>query len=68
MTIQATRLAHEQPAVSTGIHPMHEDIARLAYSLWQEQGCHEGTQEEHWLSAEQELSGHREVDVQAAPS
>jgi hypothetical protein len=62
---QATRLAHEQPATPTEIRPTHEDIAALAYSLWQEQGCPEGLQEENWLSAEQELKRHREVSVHA---
>jgi hypothetical protein len=35
--------------------PMHEDIAALAYSLWQARGCPEGTPEEDWLSAEEAL-------------
>lgn len=65
MASQATRLAHALPAVSTEIHPTHEDIAALAYALWKEQGCPEGTQEEHWLKAEQELTVNQEVAVQS---
>jgi len=54
MAKQATRMAHKPLAVSS--HPTHEDIAALAYAHWQENGCPEGTHEEHWLRAEQELS------------
>jgi hypothetical protein len=65
MAKQATRLDHEPPAVSSEIHPTHEEIAALAYIQWQEMGCPEGTHEAHWLSAEQELIANREVAVQA---
>jgi len=33
----------------------HEEIARLAYSLWEARGCQGGSPEEDWLRAEQEL-------------
>lgn len=33
----------------------HDDIARLAYALWQARGCPVGNSEEDWLRAEQEL-------------
>jgi|HubBroStandDraft_6_1064221.scaffolds.fasta_scaffold4754627_1 hypothetical protein len=36
-----------------------EDIARLAYSLWEARGCQGGSPEEDWLRAEQELIGKR---------
>ena len=61
MAKQVSRLAHEPPALSSEIHPTHEEIAALAYAQWQEKGCREGTHEEHWLSAEQELIANREV-------
>jgi hypothetical protein len=64
MAKQPPRLAHELPAVSSGIHPKHEEIAALAYAQWQEKGCPEGTHEEHWLRAEQELIANQEVAVQ----
>jgi hypothetical protein len=35
----------------------YEDIAFLAYALWQERGCPEGSSEEDWFMAEQELAG-----------
>ena len=60
MAKQATKLA-ELPVTSNETHPMHEDIAALAYALWQEKGCPEGTHEEDWLNAEHDLiaSSHR---------
>lgn len=68
MAKQVTRLAHELPALSSEIHPTHEDIAELAYAQWREKGCPEGTHEKHWLSAERELTANREVPVQAPRS
>ncbi len=68
MPKQATRLAPKLLAVSGEIHPTHEDIAGLAYAQWQEMGCPEGTHEEHWLGAEQELTAKREAAVQAPRS
>jgi len=35
--------------------PEPEQIARLAYSYWQDRGCPEGSPEEDWLRAEAEL-------------
>jgi hypothetical protein len=64
MTKQATRPGHELPAGSTEIHPTHEDIATLAYAQWQGKGCPEGTHEEDWLRAEQELTANRQIAVQ----
>lgn len=40
---------------STGARPAHEEIAALAYSLWQARGCPEGTPEEDWFNAERTL-------------
>jgi Protein of unknown function (DUF2934) len=33
----------------------HEQIAALAHALWQERGCPEGSPEEDWFRAEEEL-------------
>jgi hypothetical protein len=33
----------------------HEDIARLAYALWEARGGQGGSPEDDWLSAEQKL-------------
>jgi len=35
--------------------PSHEDIAALAYSYWVARGFQDGSPEEDWLRAEQEL-------------
>jgi hypothetical protein len=34
----------------------HEDIARLAYAIWQDRGCPHGSDVEDWLEAERQLS------------
>jgi hypothetical protein len=34
---------------------MQEDLAKLAYGLWQERGCPEGSPELDWLEAERTL-------------
>ena len=39
----------------------HEDIAALAHSLWQARGCPEGSPEEDWLEAAQQLRARAEV-------
>ena len=48
-------LAPEVPDESRG-GPGPAQIAVLAYSLWQERGCPEGSSEVDWFRAEQELS------------
>jgi hypothetical protein len=35
------------------------EIARLAYQLWLSRGCPEGSPDEDWFHAEQELRGGR---------
>jgi uncharacterized protein YjbJ (UPF0337 family) len=40
------------------IGPQHEDIARLAYQIWQQRGCPIGTPEEDWFRAEEEIKQH----------
>jgi hypothetical protein len=70
MSARNVSRAHELPAESSEIHPTHDDISALAYAQWQADGCSEGTDEEHWLRAEQELTAgaNREIAVQAARS
>ena len=63
MAKQAIRLANELPEGSSEIRPTHEDIAALAYTHWQEERCPEGTHEENWLRAEQELTPDRNSAV-----
>ena len=33
----------------------HEEIARMAYALWEARGCQHGNPEEDWRRAEEEL-------------
>jgi hypothetical protein len=33
----------------------HQEIEELAYQLWQERGCPEGSPDEDWFRAEEEL-------------
>jgi len=40
------------------LYPTHEEIAQLAYSLYESRGRQEGHQMEDWLRAEQELVRH----------
>ena len=40
----------------TAENSQSEDIARLAYALWQQRGCPIGSAETDWLEAEQQLS------------
>jgi hypothetical protein len=39
--------------------PENEQIAALAYTLWQARGCPEGSPDVDWLRAEQELTASR---------
>jgi Protein of unknown function (DUF2934) len=45
-----------------------EEIAALAHALWQARGCPNGSPEEDWFQAKQELaerSGRQNVELQA---
>jgi hypothetical protein len=48
----AAATATEQVAVA---QLAHKKIARLAYSYWEARGCPEGSSQEDWLRAEEEL-------------
>ena|SRR5215472_1859317 len=41
----------------------HEEIARVAYSLWEARGCQGGSAEEDWRRAEQQLRLGRTAEV-----
>jgi hypothetical protein len=47
-------------------HPTHDEIARRAYSYWEQRGRPEGSPEVDWFRAEQEL-GERRVHVNYRP-
>lgn len=57
MAKQATKQAVAQPVQqnSTARAPTQEEVAVLAYSLWQARGCPVGTPDEDWFSAESRL-------------
>lgn len=40
---------------------IQEEIAALAYSLWQSRGCPEGTPDEDWFNAEEILRANGEI-------
>lgn len=37
--------------------PLHEEIARRAYEIWESEGRPEGRDVEHWVTAERQLLG-----------
>ena len=43
----------------------HNDIAVFAFALWEARGCPEGSPEEDWFQAEQELSLKRKPSVKS---
>jgi hypothetical protein len=55
---EAATLLVKQVDVSTQTDlsaPTHEEIAALAHKLWVESGCEDGTAEQDWLRAEQQV-------------
>jgi len=53
---QHTEQAHQRPMNEHGIATFgHSEIAALAHTLWQARGCPEGSPEEDWFHAAQEL-------------
>lgn len=54
LSVPATSAAPSVAAVSK--EPTREQIASLAYALWEARGCQGGSPEEDWLQAERELS------------
>jgi hypothetical protein len=41
-----------EPQPDPDVKQNTQDIANLAYSLWQQRGCPEGSPEQDWLEAE----------------
>lgn len=44
-----------RPANVNEMHASREEMALLAYQLWRERGCPEGSAEEDWFQAEDRL-------------
>ena len=57
-------VAAEIPAFDPARH--HEEIARLAYALWQERGCPHGSPDEDWRHAEEEVRRKTAVRVSSS--
>jgi len=55
--------ASSSPATTPVTDPPFDEIARLAYSYWEERGCQGGSSEEDWLRAEQELRARMTASV-----
>jgi hypothetical protein len=47
----------ERETMQSETQSKHQDIANLAYALWQRRGCCEGSPEQDWLEAEQRVRG-----------
>jgi len=57
--LDQTRYAHQHTQAAAGAHGIaafgHADIAALAHELWRARGCPEGSPEEDWFHAAEEL-------------
>jgi hypothetical protein len=54
--VREKRQTPHEALAGHGIHAFgHDDIARLAFQLWQERGCPEGSPEIDWFEAVKEL-------------
>jgi hypothetical protein len=55
MTKPMKMTAQEDLRETTQQDSTREQIAALAYALWQERSCPDGSPDEDWFNAEQEL-------------
>jgi hypothetical protein len=62
--VGVTDLVSDEPDFSA-TSPSHEDIAILAYALWEERGGADGGAEQDWFEAERQLRAPR-VKAQTA--
>ena len=53
-------LEQEPGRKDSTLMPSHEEIARLAYILWQARGGGDGEAEQDWCEAERQLRGPKE--------
>jgi hypothetical protein len=53
---QAVETVESTPESTPASTPTQDQIAALAYSLWQQRGCPDGSPELDWLNAEGELT------------
>jgi hypothetical protein len=53
--VKAASTARGAAKPITNSLPQADEIAARAYKIWQQQGCPEGHEEQHWCQAEQEV-------------
>jgi hypothetical protein len=51
---------------TTTMYSNFDEVAALAYRLWNERGCPLGSPEEDWFRAERELNGRHETSAPTA--
>ena len=51
---------------TTAMNSDYNEVAALAYRVWNERGCPLGSPEEDWFRAERELSGRHEASAATA--
>lgn len=56
VTTRAHSDENVQDSSSSRSNDLQQEIAALAYKIWQEQGCPEGREEQHWRQAEQAVT------------
>jgi hypothetical protein len=54
--IETETVSTRAPSPTETTPTIHEQIVALAYSLWKERGCPEGSPEVDWFKAEAELT------------
>ncbi len=61
-----TKIASTQEPKETAPppEPIHAQIAALAYALWQQRGCPEGSPEVDWFGAEAQLKTEQKLSTQ----
>jgi|GEM_PF-2978950 len=52
----ATDTAHAAENVMKNSRPLTDEIAARAYQIWQQQGCPDGREDQHWRQAEREIT------------
>ena len=55
------------PETETSPLPLAEEIAKLAYSYWEADGCPEGSDMRYWLRAESEVLAARGLPLPDEP-
>ena len=45
------------------MNPDQQRICDLAYRIWQQRGCPEGSPDDDWFAAERQLSGQRDESL-----